>query len=229
MKYSLLSFLLMEDYGKTFGQVINKDKSQFYHGGVPIRRVDQIANLLGFKASVTPFDYLAVPIFKGKPTKSLLKPIADRIKLKLSSWKRKLLYLMDHIQLEVEKHIRNFIWSWDLEHKKLVTVSWKNICQPFQEGGLGLRFFSSLNKATILALTKKLLSSNDRWANLIRARAITTNLQRMKYWPLLAGRGSIHWVNSSTIEFLQFLPYSSGLCSLVEVVLIGQILEQLNI
>ncbi|KAG4395297.1 hypothetical protein GLYMA_20G195450v4 [Glycine max] len=106
---------LLEDYGKTFGQVINKDKSQFYHGGVPIRRVDQIANLLGFKASVTPFDYLAVPIFKGKPTKSLLKPIADRIKLKLSSWKRKLLYLMDHIQLvkfAFEGNLLYFFWDY---------------------------------------------------------------------------------------------------------------------
>lgn len=39
---------------------------------------------------------------------------------------------------EVEKHVRNLIWSGDSEHRKLVNVSWKETYKPLNEGGLGL-------------------------------------------------------------------------------------------
>jgi hypothetical protein len=78
-----------------------------------------------------------VHIFKGKPKVFHLQSIADRIKLKLSSWKASLLSIAGRVQLvksviqsmtiysislyswpislikEVEKNIRNFIWSGD--------------------------------------------------------------------------------------------------------------------
>lgn len=49
-------------------------------------------------------------------------------------------------------YIRNFIWSGDPDHRKLVTVSWKKVSSPKQEGGLGLRHLASLtlNQAALL-------------------------------------------------------------------------------
>jgi len=53
---------------------------------------------------------------------------------------------------DMEKWIRNFIWSGDTGKKQLVTVSWKKVCVDKDEGGLGIRSLICLNQATNLKL-----------------------------------------------------------------------------
>jgi hypothetical protein len=73
---------------------------------------------------------------------------------------------------DVEKSIRNFIWSGDPDKRKLVTVSWKKLCRPFSQGGLNLRSLSSLNKASNLKLCWNLLNSHCSWARILKERVI---------------------------------------------------------
>jgi hypothetical protein len=61
--------------------------------------LQSIAGLLNFKLGSLPFNYLGVPIFKGKPKASQLQPIADKINLKLSAWKASLLSIDGRVQL----------------------------------------------------------------------------------------------------------------------------------
>jgi hypothetical protein len=87
----------------------------------------------------------------------------DKIKIKLASWKVFLLSYVGRCQLiksvvqsmliysisiyswpeslikELEKYLRNFLWCGDLNVRKTVTVSWKKVCSPIDEGGLGIR------------------------------------------------------------------------------------------
>jgi hypothetical protein len=70
----------------------------------------------------------------------------------------------------LEKCIRNFIWSGDIERRKLVTTSWKKICRPLSQGGLNLRSLISLNKASNLKLCWSLFNSQSSWAKLLRDR-----------------------------------------------------------
>jgi hypothetical protein len=135
-----------------------------------------------------------VPIFKGKPKITYLQPIADKIKLKLSAWKASLLSIAGRVELvrsvilsmltysnsiyswpvsllkKIEKCIRNFIWSGDIEKRKLVTTSCKKICRPLSQGGLNLRSLTSLNKASNLKLCWSLMHSDSSWARLLRDR-----------------------------------------------------------
>ncbi|CAJ2670958.1 unnamed protein product [Trifolium pratense] len=129
----------------------------------------------------------------GKPKASYLQPIADKIKLKLSAWKASLLSIAGRVQLvrsviqsmltysislyswpasllNIEKCVRNFIWSGDIDKRKLVTTSWKKICRPLSQGGLNLRSLSKLNKATNLKLCWNLFNSQTSWAILLRDR-----------------------------------------------------------
>lgn len=78
-------------YRETSGQFIRAHKSNFYYGYITSRWLENISNILGFTADRLPFIYLGVPIFKRKPKKSLLQPIANKIKAKLAAWKGKLL------------------------------------------------------------------------------------------------------------------------------------------
>jgi hypothetical protein len=125
-----------------------------------------------------------------------LQPIADKIKLKLSSWKATLLTMADRVQLvnlviqsmlsysisvyswptsllkDLEKYIRNFIWSGNSDKRKLVTVSWKKICRPLDQGGLNIRSLCGLNNATNLQLWWSMLHSQKPWALLLKDRFI---------------------------------------------------------
>jgi hypothetical protein len=174
---------LFARYELASGQVISSGKSTIFSGSINQARLNQIVNILNFNIGSLPFNYLGVPIFKGKPKSCYLQPIADRINLKLSSWKASLLSMAGRVQLvqsviqsmliysisvyawpisllkDLEKNIRNFIWSRDREKRKLVSVSWKKVCKPYAQGGLNLRSLISLNQATNLTFGWNLLKS----------------------------------------------------------------------
>ncbi|MCI07725.1 putative ribonuclease H protein, partial [Trifolium medium] len=73
---------------------------------------------------------------------------------------------------EMERWMRNFIWSGDVTQRKLVTVAWKKVCSSFNEGGLGIRSLSMLNQANNLKLCWDLIQSNLQWAHLLRSRVL---------------------------------------------------------
>jgi hypothetical protein len=92
---------------------------------------------------MVPFDYLGVPIFKGKPKKIHLQALTDKVKSKLASWKGHSLSLMGRVQLVqsvihgmllysfkiyswprsliklLDSCIRNFVWSGSIDTKKI--------------------------------------------------------------------------------------------------------------
>jgi ribonuclease HI len=190
---------LFTRYALASGQIVNASKSTIYSGSISNARLLHIANSIGFSIGTMPFWYLGVPIFKGKPKRVHLQPIADRIKSKLAAWKASLLSIAGRLQLvksvvqsmlvysisvyswpvsllkEIEKWLKNFIWSGDLSQRKLVTVAWKKICKPLSEGGLGLRSLIILNEASNLKLCWDFLQSNEQWATLLKDRVLRGN------------------------------------------------------
>ncbi|GAU51938.1 hypothetical protein TSUD_417200 [Trifolium subterraneum] len=112
---------LFNSYALQSGQVINTAKSTIYSGSIT----------------------------QGKPKSIWLQPLADKIHAKLSAWKASLLTMAGRVQLvraviqsmltysitlyswpisllkDLETNVRNFVWSGDVEKRKLVTVSWK--------------------------------------------------------------------------------------------------------
>lgn len=190
---------LFTRYAACSGQIININKSSIYSGGVSNDRLDSIVNMLGFQLGTLPFTYLGAPIFKGRPKVIYFQPIADKIKVKLASWKASLLSMAGRTQLvksviqsmlqhtmsiyswpisllkDIERLIRNFIWSGDTEKRKLVTVSWKKVCSDFDEGGLGIKSLICLNEANNLKLCWDMIHSDESWAHLLRSRVIRRN------------------------------------------------------
>lgn len=178
---------LFSSYASASGQVINPAKSTVFYGSISIARINQITDLIGFNKGTLPFTYLGVPIFKGKPKRAHLQPIADKLKSKLSAWKASLLSIPGRVTLvksavqgmlvhsisiyswpkkllkEIESWTRNFIWSGDITKRKLVTVSWKKTCKPLTEGGLGIRSLTLLNESTNLKLCWDMLNSQEDW------------------------------------------------------------------
>ncbi|XP_058775252.1 uncharacterized protein LOC131649507 [Vicia villosa] len=98
----------------------------------------------GFKIGTSPFVYLGVPIFKGKPKAVHLRHIADKIIHLLASWKGALLSFAGHVELV------------------------KSVIQA--EGGLGIRSIISLNDAYNLKMAWDLHNSVEPWAHFLRQR-----------------------------------------------------------
>ncbi|KAE9619300.1 putative RNA-directed DNA polymerase [Lupinus albus] len=76
---------LLSDYAQASGQHINLQKSKFYTCNASPRKVVTLCSILGFNAGHLPFNYLGIPLFKVKPKRVNLQPIADRILQKLSN------------------------------------------------------------------------------------------------------------------------------------------------
>jgi len=155
-----------------------------------------LANNLGFNIGTLPFTYLGVPIFKGKPKYAYFQPIADKIKNKLSAWKASLLSIVGRVLLiksviqgmlvhcitiyswpvmllkDLEKRMRNFIWSGNINQRKLVIVAWNKVCRPFKEGGLGIKNLSDINEAGNLKVCWDIMQSDLQWAQLLRSRVL---------------------------------------------------------
>jgi hypothetical protein len=187
---------LFTTYANCSGQIISVSKSFIYSGGITHNRLLSIVDFLGFSVGTLPFNYLGVPIFKGKPKAVYFQAVADKVKIKLASWKAALLSMDGRVQLvksviqsmfihsmtvyswptkllrDMEKWIKNFIWSGDLNKRKLVIVAWKKVGAPYDEGGLALRSLISLNEATNLKLCWDMLHSEDQWACILRSRVL---------------------------------------------------------
>ena len=140
--------------------------------------------MTGFRLGTTPFTYLGVPIFSGKPKAAHFAPIADRIKNKLAAWKASLLSIAGRVQLvksviqgmlihsisiyswptsllkDLEKSIRNFIWSGDTTKRKMVTVAWIKVCKITSQCGLSIRSLIDLNEASNLKLCWDFINSS---------------------------------------------------------------------
>jgi len=153
---------LFTRYANCFGHIINLSKSSIHAGGVSNVRLNHMVQLIGFEIGTLPFTYLGAPIFRGKPKRIYFQPIADKIKIRLASWKASLLSMAGRVQLvksviqsmvthtmtvyswpistlrDIEKWIKIFIWSGDIDKRKLVIVAWKKVCADLEEGGLGL-------------------------------------------------------------------------------------------
>lgn len=145
---------LFDDYGVYSGQLVNAAKSKFYSGSLPLSRISVIASITGFSHGCLPFTYLGIPLFKGKPRTLHLRPIYDKIKVKISAWRGRMLSIMGRVQLVnavissmliysfhvyqwpssilsgLAKCMRNFIWSGDLNQRKICIVAWKLVCKP---------------------------------------------------------------------------------------------------
>ncbi|KAK3193272.1 hypothetical protein Dsin_024582 [Dipteronia sinensis] len=173
-------------YGSISGQLVNWSKSSIFFGSsISPARISSLQSLVGMQIGRLPFCYLGVPLFRGKPRKFVLMPIADKILSKFAKWKHKSLslagratlirsvitssfvhsfmvykWLISLIQM-VTKKIRNFLWTGSCEETKLVRVAWNHCCRPYALGGLGLKDLALLNDSLLRKLTWKFITSNN--------------------------------------------------------------------
>ncbi|KAL2563239.1 hypothetical protein AAZV13_20G183300 [Glycine max] len=103
-------------------------------------------------------------------------PLANKIRTKLASWKWKFFSFIGGVFLAksviysmlaynfhvyqwpkailktIDSWIKNFIWSGDIHTIRVGTIAWPTSCKSIEEGGLGLRSVSAINRAAMLKI-----------------------------------------------------------------------------
>ena len=73
----------------------------------------------------------------------------------------------------LDRWINFFIWSGDINTCKICTVSWKNVCLPWDSGGLDLKSTRSLNASLLLHLSWNLLTQDSQCSQLFKHRFLS--------------------------------------------------------
>ncbi|XP_059315804.1 uncharacterized protein LOC132066519 [Lycium ferocissimum] len=136
---------ILRDYEAISGQLINIEKSAFYmYHKVADRMMQNVRIVTGFTKGQFPFNYLGCPIFHARKKKvyyqDLIKKVKDKLRVGRSNKKE-----------DKSKH-------W---------VSWKKICMPKAEGGLGFRSLFDISKALFAKLWWRFRTSNSLWSTFL--------------------------------------------------------------
>lgn len=78
---------LLHEYAQNSCQQPSPTKWNVLGGSISSIRMRHVAGILGFHIIQENFDYLKLPMFKGKPRVQHLQPIAHRVIAKLDTWK----------------------------------------------------------------------------------------------------------------------------------------------
>jgi hypothetical protein len=160
---------IVKKYEMISGQMINPMKSSmFFSKHISVARKRNLLASSGFKEGVWPCTYLGVPLYTGRLMKYMFEPMMDKIQKKLAGWKGRLLSfggkitLIKHVLCSMPIHIlsvlnlpkgihnelnrifSSFLWNASDGSKRRKWISWRKICYPVDEGGLGIRDFSEV-------------------------------------------------------------------------------------
>lgn len=183
----------MAEFCSKSGQKVNLSKSKiFFSKNLNFQDTEQISQALGIAKTEDIGIYLGAPMIHQRSSKHTFNFILDKMKKKLVGWKANSLSFAGRVTLaqaslsnipgyviqtcvipvaacdEAKKLCRDFIWGSSTEQRKCHLISWKQVCLPKEECGLGFRNLRLLNKAYILMLawsfgqsTKTLGSNNE--------------------------------------------------------------------
>lgn len=192
----------LEAFHRLSGLEMNREKFALYTAGVDEDEQVQLESF-GFTKGSFPFRYLGLPLTHRKLRKAEYSPFLDSISNRFNHWTTKALSFAGRLQLIssviystvnfwistfmlpkaciklIEAMCNHFLWSGDIAKKHGVKVAWSTVCQPKEEGGLGLRNFSLWNKTLNLKLIWLLFSKSDSlWVAWMRKH----NIREHSYW-----------------------------------------------
>jgi hypothetical protein len=176
----------LDDFYLYSGLKPNLQKSQIFFSGVAVDLKRSLLAILPIPEGHLPVRYLGVPLISSRLRYEDCVVLKDRVLQRIMSWSNRLLSFGGRAQLihsvlfniqvywcslfilpqrilkEIEGMMRAFLWSGVDLKTTGAKVSWKDVCTPKLEGGLGFKPLKDWNKATMLRhlwpLARKLIA-----------------------------------------------------------------------
>lgn len=187
---------ILEEFCSWSGQKISGEKSRvFFSQNTDSTKQQQLSDKFGIQTTKDLGKYLGIPILHGRVTRNTFQPIVDKVRNKLSTWKIKTMsrmarlvliqsvtstipfYYMQTVKLpagiirEIEKLNRDFLWGDTQDKRQHHPISWKVICSPKDEGGLGLKQLNLVNQALMVKLGwRMVMEKHTLWARTLWAK-----------------------------------------------------------
>ncbi|KAL2235453.1 UNVERIFIED_CONTAM: putative mitochondrial protein [Sesamum indicum] len=163
-------------FAELSGLRLNVQKSHLIISRSAQNLKDQMLDILGFQEGHLPMRYLGLPLISSRLTISDCQPLISKIDARINGWEGISLSYAGRVQIiksvlsalslywasafilpkkvisEIEKRLRTFLWKGTTS-SGYAKVAWKDVCRPMDEGGLGFKDISTLNRAL---MSKKL-------------------------------------------------------------------------
>lgn len=176
---------IFEDFAEISGLKISLEKSTLYTAGISSTQEEDILSRFPFASGQLPVRYLGLPLLTRKMTVNDYMPLVEKIRKKMKLWTGRLLSHGGRLQLissvitslanfwlsafrlpssclkEIESLCSAFLWLGPELKTSKAKVSWKDICLPKEEGGLGLRPLKEINIVLCLKLVWRIISNRS--------------------------------------------------------------------
>jgi len=200
--------LLLCAFEQVSGLKINFHKSELICFGDAHDSLEAYMDLFACKQGTLSIKYLGIPIHYKKLRNSDWKSIEERFEKRLSSWKGKHLsiggrltlinsvlsslpmYMMSFFAIpkgvlkKLDYFRSRFYWQGDESRKKYRLARWSILCQPKEQGGLGIHDLNVKNIALLSKWLFKLLSSDGTWQQLLRNKYLASKPLVQAEWKL---------------------------------------------
>ena len=188
--------LLLTTFEQLSGLKINFHKSEIFCFGKAKDHEEFYSQLFGCVIGKYPFRYLGLPMNTRKLNNKDWKVIEERIEKRLSGWKGKMLsvggrmvlinsvlsslpmFMMSFFELpkgvleKIDCFRSCFYWQNDQHKRKYRLAKWEILCQPKDQGGLGIQNLDIQNKCLLSKWLFKLLNEDGTWQELLRNKYI---------------------------------------------------------
>lgn len=175
--------ILMEclwEFNSVSGLRANVLKSNIFTAGVQGPDLADILSISGFQHGSMPFRYLGIPLAAEKLRVSFYAPLIEKISEQISGWTASSLSYAGRVELiravlqgtecfwlsilhvpaavidVIYRLCRLFLWN-----SKHALVSWKEVCLPKREGGLGLKDLKCWNSSLLSKVLWNIHSKKD--------------------------------------------------------------------
>ncbi|GJU17369.1 RNA-directed DNA polymerase, eukaryota, reverse transcriptase zinc-binding domain protein [Tanacetum coccineum] len=174
----------------------NLGKSTTFFGNIKDHVKQAILAILPFKIGSLPVSYLGVPLVSKQIGINDCKRLTDKIKERVLNWKNKMLTYVGRLQLiasvlstihmysasvfmlpkivikDIDRILKGFLWNQGDLKKGSAKISWKVVCEPKIQGGLGLKDLGACNEVLMTKhlwnIAYNIESLWVKWVNVIR-------------------------------------------------------------
>ncbi|KAA3456989.1 reverse transcriptase [Gossypium australe] len=190
---------ILRRYESALGQKINLDKLQiFFSSNVSDNSCNQLVQMLGVRHSLCMERYLGLPTMVGRRKKDAFQYICDRMRIKVQSWRARLLsqggkevfiravlqaiptYSMSCFLLpktlctKLESIMSRFWWQKSSTRKGMHWCNWVSLSLLKTYGGMG---FKDIGKFNIVLLAKQ------GWRLVTNLDSLLGRIYKAKYYP----------------------------------------------
>nr|KYP69874.1 Retrovirus-related Pol polyprotein LINE-1 [Cajanus cajan] len=147
------------------GQKVSLEKTKiFFSKNVAHTVRDDISSGLGFQRTNNLGKYLGIPAHHSRVCRRDYQNVINCVNKRLSGWKASTLSFAGRLTLcksvieaipsytskQFDKLCMSFLWGDSPTSRKIHAISWKTICMPKDQGGLGLRSMRTVNNSFMM-------------------------------------------------------------------------------